>query len=65
MKDYPFVLNVIVLCGVNKMFTKKQLKEQKFNDEQWQEYETKVIKYFNMDLKEGTEEYNKYQMGDL
>jgi len=26
------------------MFTKNQLKEQKFNDEQWQEYEAKICK---------------------
>ena len=47
------------------MFTKKQLKEQKFNDEQWQEYEAKTINYFSRVLKEGTKDYDKYQNGDL
>ena len=47
------------------MFTKNQLKEQKFNDEQWQEYEAKTINYFSKVLKEGTEEYNNFQSGNL
>lgn len=47
------------------MFTKEQLKKQKLDDEQWQEFESKTINYFGRILKENTKEYDKFMMGDL
>lgn len=47
------------------MITKQRLKDEKFKEEQWQEYETKTINYFSKVLKEGTLEYDKFQNGDL
>jgi hypothetical protein len=47
------------------MITKQRLKEEKLKEEQWQEYEAKTINYFGKILKEGTDNYNKYQNGDL
>ena len=34
-------------------------------DEQPPKYEIKVVKYFNRELKEGTNEYDIFQNGDL
>ena len=47
------------------MITKQRLREEKLNDEQWQEFEAKTINYFGKILKEGTKEYNNFMMGNL
>jgi len=47
------------------MITKQRLKEEKLKEEYWEEYEAKTINYFNKILKEGTDDYDKFQMGDL